>query len=63
MNTINGRAQIMEQQKKIANLLDTLPPIPEERKRRIQQIIGTLLYYALDVDCTMLTALNTLAEQ
>ena len=24
----------------------TLPPIPEEQRRRIQQIIGTLLYYA-----------------
>ena len=25
--------------------LDTSPPIPEERKRRIQQIVGILLYY------------------
>ena len=38
-------------------------PIPEEQKRRIQNIIGTFLYYARAVDCTMLPALNTLAEQ
>ena len=49
--------------KKLATPLDTSPPIPEERKHRIQQIIGTFLYYARDVDCTMLPALNTLAEQ
>ena len=49
--------------KQLANPLDTSPPIPEERKRRIQQIIGTFLYYARDVDCTMLPSINTLAEQ
>ena len=43
--------------------LDTSPPTPEEQKRRIQQIIGTFLYYARDVDCTMIPDLNTLAEQ
>ena len=43
--------------------MDTSPPIPEERKRRIQQIIGTFLYYSCDVDCTILPARNTLAEQ
>ena len=49
--------------KQLTTPLDTSPPIPEERKRRIQQIIGNLLYYARAVDCTMLPALNTLAEQ
>ena len=49
--------------KKLATPLDTSPPIPEERKRRIQQIIGSFLYYAHAVDCTMLPALNTVAEQ
>ena len=49
--------------KQLATPLDTSPPIPEEQKRRIQQIIGTFLYYTRAVDCTMLPALNTLAEQ
>ena len=41
----------------------TSPPIPEEQKRRIQQIIGTFFYYARAVYCTMLPALSTIAEQ
>ena len=49
--------------KKLANTLDNSPPILEEQKRRIQQIIGTLIYYAHNVECTMLPALNTLEEQ
>ena len=49
--------------KQLATPLDTSPPIPEERKRRIQQIVETFLYYARAVDCTMLPALNTLAEK
>ena len=49
--------------KQLANPLDTSPPIPEGKKRRIQKIIGTFLYYARDVECTMLPALNTLTEQ
>ena len=49
--------------KQLATTLDTSPPIPEERKRRIQQIIGIFLYYSQAVYCTMLPALNTLAEQ
>ena len=49
--------------KKLATPLDTSPPIPEEWKRRIQQIIRTFLYYARAVDFTMLPALNILADQ
>ena len=49
--------------KQLANTLDTSPPIPEERKYRIQQIIGTFLYYSRTVDYTLLPALNTLAEK
>ena len=45
------------------NSLYTSPPIPEEQKRRIQKIIGTFIYYARDVDCTILPAINTLSEQ
>ena len=47
--------------KQLSTHLDTSPPIPEEQNHRIQQIIGKLLYYARDVDCTMLPDLNTLA--
>ena len=36
----------------------TSPPIPEDQK-----VIGTFLYYARAVDCNVLPALNTLAEQ
>ena len=49
--------------KQLATPLDTSPPIPEEQKRRIQQIIGTFLEYARAVECTILPALNALAEQ
>ena len=45
IHPINGFAKIMEQQKQLATTLDTSPPIPEERKRRIQKRIGTFLYY------------------
>ena len=49
--------------KQLATLLDTSLPIPEGRKRRIQKIIGTFLYYDPDMDCIMLPALNKLADQ
>ena len=39
--------------KQLVNPLDTPPPIPEEQKLRIQQNIGTFLYYARAMDCTM----------
>ena len=47
----------------LANPLDNLLPIPQERKCRIQQIVVTFLYYERVVDCTMLTDLNLIAEQ
>ena len=49
--------------KQLATPLDTSLPIPEERKLKIQQIIGSFLFYARSVDCNMLPALNTLADQ
>ena len=60
MHPINWRTQIMVQEKNLQPPLDTSPPILEELKRRIQQIIGTFLYYARDVDCIMLLALDIL---
>ena len=49
--------------KQLATPLDTSTSIPEELKHRIQQIIGTFLYYSCDVYFTMLPSLNTLSEQ
>ena len=63
MHSINGRTQMMVKKKHLATPLYTSPPIPEERKRRIQQIIGTFLYYARTVVYTMIPDLNTLAEE
>jgi hypothetical protein len=40
---------------------DTAATLPPEQITRIQQIIGTLLYYSLAVDPTMLVALGSIA--
>ena len=59
MHPINGHAQTMEQQNN-----SQLPWIlHRQRKRRIQKIIETFLYYDRAVYCTMLPAFNTLTEQ
>ena len=42
---------------------DTSPKLSAARKRRIQQIVGSLLYYARAVDNTILMAINDLASQ
>jgi hypothetical protein len=41
---------------------DTSAPCSDSEKQKIQQIIGTLLYYARAVDPTMLVALNDLSH-
>ena len=43
--------------------IDDSPPLSEDRKHRLQQIVGTFLYYARAVDPTMLTAINKIASQ
>jgi hypothetical protein len=44
--------------------IDTSPTLDKNGITRIQQIVGTILYYARAVDITILTALNTIgAEQ
>ena len=43
--------------------MDPSPPIPEEHKRRIQQIVGKFLYYAYALDCTIMKSLNKIIEQ
>lgn len=42
--------------------IDTTAPIPLNRKRPIQQIIGKLLYYARAVDPTLLVAISHIAS-
>ena len=42
---------------------DTSPPLGPKLTTRVQSIIGSLLYYARAVDCTLLPALNTLSTQ
>ena len=37
---------------------DTLPALPKEGKKFIQEVIGTFLYYARCIDSTMLVALD-----
>ena len=45
------------------NPTDTSPPIDEHGIKRIQQIVGGILYYARAVDVTVLAALSTLAAE
>ena len=42
---------------------DTSPKLDEKGKKRIQQIIGSFLYYARAVDPTILMALSAIASQ
>ena len=42
---------------------DMSTPLPKQRITRLQQIIGTFLFYARAVDPTMLVALSTLASE
>ena len=42
---------------------DTTDPLELSEIKRIQKIVGTLLYYALAVDETMLVALGMIADQ
>ncbi len=46
----------------LAPLADSSNPLPPEGIQRLQQIIGTLLYYARAVDPTLLVALGTLGS-
>ena len=43
--------------------VDTSAALPPHSKKQIQEIVGSLLYYARAVDCTMLPALNAIATQ
>ena len=43
--------------------VDSSPPLDKQGKKYVQEVIGTLLYYARCVDSTMLPALGSLATQ
>jgi hypothetical protein len=42
---------------------DTSPVLDAANSKRVQEVLGTLLYYARAVDSTMLTAIGTIATQ
>ena len=42
---------------------DTSPRVDEARRKKIQQIVGSILYYARAVDLTVLMALSTIAGE
>ena len=42
---------------------DTSPALSKAEKTHVQEVIGVYLYYARAVDCTMLTALGSLATE
>jgi hypothetical protein len=43
--------------------VDDTPPLSPAAILRLQEIVGSLLYYARAVDCTMLTAVNHIASE
>ena len=45
----------------LANPPDDTPTLPPDRKRRIQSIVGSLLYYARAIDGSLLPALNEIS--
>ena len=44
-------------------IMDDSPTLPPDQIKRIQNIVGTLLYYARAVDPTLATALSSIASQ
>jgi hypothetical protein len=44
-------------------ILDTSPPISSADKLRLQEVVGTLLYYARALDVTILTAISELSTE
>ena len=42
---------------------DDSPKLDEKRKKVVQQVVGTGLYYARAVDCTILPAISSIASQ
>jgi hypothetical protein len=43
--------------------LDTFPPLSDANKKHVQQVIGSILYYAQAIDMTLMMALSTIASE
>ncbi|GAX19836.1 hypothetical protein FisN_11Lu298 [Fistulifera solaris] len=56
-------APIYGSRQQYAQTLDDAPQVSPAITTRIQEILGTLLYYACAVDCSLLPAVGTLATQ
>ena len=42
---------------------DDTPPATKEEQRLVQQVVGSIIYYANCIDLTALTGLSTLASE
>ena len=52
-----------QQTQQWATQASTAPLVPPDRKQRIQEIVGTLLYYGLGIHSTILITLNEIGGQ
>ena len=43
--------------------MDTSPPLDAQNKKKVQKMVGSILYYASAVDVTVLVALSTIAAE
>ena len=48
-------------QRQYATIPDESPKLNKENTKKVQSIVGSLLYYARSIDCTLFPALNTMA--
>ena len=48
-------------QRQLAPVIDSTPPLNPQRKKRIQAVVGSLLYYARAIDGSLLPALNEIS--
>ena len=58
---MRGSVQHMAKNCQFINEETISPPLTANEKLLVQQVVGSLLYYALAVDCTLLVALGDLA--
>eukprot|EP00957_Ditylum_brightwellii_P202856 15332104-Ditylum_brightwellii.AAC.1 len=56
-------APVYTKQLQLTPAEDTTPYLDDLGKKRIQQVIGTLLFYARAVDPTLLMAINAIAAK
>ena len=51
------------QREQMVTVNENEPTLPQTAQKYVQQVVGTLLYYALTIDMTMLVALGLIAAQ